>query len=395
MGGTTPAAHEELLATVRLLWPEDEVVLQTGRHTTVPAGPAATTELVAVPRARSVRLLVPGRPRAAAARAMLRFSTATPRRESVTRLVASLTLRVGGGRLLPDRILVTGSGEGSLVAHLTEVLGQPVAVSLGIGTARVNRKPVLEVFDTQGRSMAFVKVGASDVSRADVSAEAVALARLSGRSWQHFAVPRVLHRGTWRGAVLLVCSALPSAPQLRPRAAHRIPSAAMQELATAFAGPTVPLGELPWLAGQRRVVAALHDDATRRRMDACLTALVERHGAATVPTGAWHGDWTPWNMSRSRGVLHVWDWERFEERTPAGLDPCHYAVNLATRQEGTRPEVVHAGLARAGADRPTAALYLLAALTRYLPLVEVEHGDRIVPRAETFLRAFEELLNRP
>lgn len=395
MGGTASAAHDELLATVRLLWPDDEVVLRTGRRASGPVATTPRTELVAVPRARSVRLLVPSRPAAAAAQAMLRFSTATPMRESVARLAAHVGLRAGGGRLLPDRIGVTGPGTGSVVAHLSEILGQPVVVSLGIGTARVNRKPVLEVFDTRGRSLAFVKVGASAVSRADVSAEAAALQRLSGRSWREFTVPEVLHFGTWRDAVVLVCSALPSAPELHPRAARRIPRAAMLELATAYAGPPVPLRELPWLTDQHRVLAGLSDDASRRRMEACLTTMVEQYGAVPVATGAWHGDWTPWNMSRRRGVLHVWDWERFEEQTPTGLDPCHYAVNLATRREGTRPDVIRAGLHAARAERHTAALYLLAALARYLPLVEVEHGERIAPRAQTYLTTLEEILSRP
>ena len=55
-----------------------------------------------------------------------------------------------------------------------------------------------------------------------------------------------------------------------------------------------------------------------------------------LPLGAWHGDWTPWNMSRRRGRLQLWDWERFETGVPLGLDRCHYGVNAVVRRDGAR-----------------------------------------------------------
>lgn len=380
---------EALLDAVRELWPADEVVLE--RRTGRPAG--SLVELVAVPHARAPRLLVPMQPAGAASRSMLRFSSATPARESVARLGVAGLLAAHLGRLLPDRVVVRGDGTGSLAAHLTDVLGRPVVLSLGVGTARVNRKPVGQVFDLRGRGVAFVKVGMGAVSRADVTAEAAALDRLAGRTWRHFALPRVLHFGPWGDAVVLVLSPLPSSAELRPGAAATIPFTAMRELADAFAGPAVPVSESGWFQRQRTAATGLADDGHRERMTSALDGLADLAGDRPQPTAAWHGDWTPWNMSRHRGRLQLWDWERFEEDCPPGLDPCHFAVNLETRNRGTRPDTIRRGLEHAGATRLGGALYLAAALGRYLPLVQVEHGDRIAARAEVFLQVLEERLN--
>ena len=49
--------------------------------------------------------------------------------------------------------------------------------------------------------------------------------------------------------------------------------------------------------------------------------------------GAWHGDWTAWNMARHGDRLLLWDWERFEVGVPIGWDALHHALrsDLDTR----------------------------------------------------------------
>ena len=51
--------------------------------------------------------------------------------------------------LLRQRVEIRGGHDG-LAEHLSEVLGTRVSFSISIGTARVNRKPVLQVFDEDG-----------------------------------------------------------------------------------------------------------------------------------------------------------------------------------------------------------------------------------------------------
>jgi hypothetical protein len=116
-----------------------------------------------------------------------------------------------------------------------------------------------------------------------------------------------------------------------------------------------------------------------------------------LPVGAWHGDWTPWNMARVPGEdrVRLWDWERFETGVPRGIDRFHYLVNAVTRRDGTTPATIRSGLALAGADaaragsaeHTLAGLYLLAVAARYLPLSEGPGGEDIASRATAVVEA--------
>ena len=121
--------------------------------------------------------------------------------------------------------------------------------SVGIGTERVNRKPVLQVFGADGRTVAFAKLGDSDQARSDVGAEAVALSLLARRGWRRLQPPKVLHHGTWEGMELLLLSPLNTAVQ-SPRGHARAPTAAMTELADAFGGGFAQVAGLRWMARQ-------------------------------------------------------------------------------------------------------------------------------------------------
>lgn len=89
------------------------------------------------------------------------------------------------------------------------MFGETVDVSLGLGTARTNRKPVLQVFDARGRSLAFVKVGENSVTEPLVRAEAASLRRLGECELPRLLeVPRLLHLGRWEGATVVAMTAL-------------------------------------------------------------------------------------------------------------------------------------------------------------------------------------------
>ncbi|MDP3890363.1 hypothetical protein [Nocardioides sp.] len=390
------AQHEDasaaIISVVGTLWPGATVELTRGRR----RSPTADAEFIVMPHARSPRLLVPSSPPSAAARSMLRFSAAISPGETASRVAVAAALRLGSTAAFADRIRIAG-GDPSLADHLGRLLGEPVTFSLGIGTARVNRKPVLQVFDQRGRTLAFAKIGDSPVSRADIAEEVTALRQLTDVSWRRLQIPRVLHYGDWGDHSVLLLSALPTRPQLPGRRAGRPPVDAMRELSETFAGPTMPLRELPWLAHHRQIADRLADPETGRRFRTCLDQTVALVGDHTITTGAWHGDWTPWNMARGAGLIRLWDFERFETGVPTGLDHAHYTVNATTRSHGTSPDTIRAGLALAGAlpDDPGSAphrrgaLYLLAALSRYLPQTEVAGGEHIAHRAQQFLTTLE------
>ena len=52
--------------------------------------------------------------------------------------------------------------------------------------------------------------------------------------------------------------------------------------------------------------------------------LVASAGHVELTFGAWHGDWTPWNMATTATTVLVWDWERFGTGVPVGYDALHF-----------------------------------------------------------------------
>jgi hypothetical protein len=377
-----------LVSTMRALHPGAEVNVVRGRR----RDPAASAEYVVLPNRKTPKLLVPAAPARAAAGAVRRFSADATYSDTVRRLAVSALAQGRGVSAFPDRVVVHGPREGSLAAHLDEVLGTRVVFSVGIGTERVNRKPVLQVFGADGRTVAFAKLGDSEQARADVAAEAVALSLLARRGWRRLQPPKVLHHGTWEGMELLLLSPLETVVQ-SPRGHSRAPTAAMTELADAFGGNFHQVAGLPWMARQHATAETLNDRRRRGMMLGCIDRLCATAGDLEWRTGSWHGDWTPWNMARSGQRVLLWDWERFETDVPIGLDRCHYLVNALTRRRGTSDETIRAGLAAAGATPETpgspshalGALYLLAVAGRYLPLAEGPRGNDIAPRGEQVL----------
>lgn len=379
-----PPVSEAYQAQARVLWPDAD-------------RGGGSYRLAAVPNARSPRLLVPASSPRAAAAALLRFSSALGPRDVVARTGYAALLRAGLGRRLPAVDLPEGPS--SLRTHLAAVLGEPVELSLGLGTARANRKPVLEVFDRRGRRLAFAKVGTTAPTRAHVDAEAAALRRLADVDLPaDLLVPRLLAHDTWQDCSVLLMTGLPSAPP-RGRDADRVPAHEAEALARAFAEPALPLGATPWWGSVAPPVGG--DPATTARQEAGRSALADLDDRlAPLDRGAWHGDWTPWNQSRTRHGLALWDWERFETGVPVGLDRCHYAVNAAVRRDGPRAAVVLSGLRTAGlepgspADRRLAGAYLLTVAARYARDAATATGEAaavVARRTDLVLDALEDL----
>ncbi|WP_181310262.1 hypothetical protein [Nocardioides campestrisoli] len=406
-----------LCETLARLWPQARVELVRSRR----SDPAATVEFLVLPSARAPRMLLPAAP-AAAAGAVRRFSATAGPGEIAARTAASGALRVGAARALPDRVRVYAEpgAPTPLVDHLGDALGTaPPTFSLTVGPARVNRKPVLQLFDTDGRSLGFAKLGDSPTAAEHVRAEADALEVLATRRFDTLRVPRLLHRGAWQGIDVLVQQDLgvrPGSALVRtPALAHR----AEAELEAAFAEDPAPLASLAWWGRCHERAGAAAEPALAARFREAMELVAARYDAP-VPVSAWHGDWTPWNMAPGRrdtapgrretapgrretapgrgGTLLVWDWERFETGVPAGMDALHFAVNAATRRHGATADVVRNALLAAGTSASTrsstgastGAAYLVAITSRYLEMSGAPGGGLIVPRAVTALELVEE-----
>ena len=385
---------DALVSTVSGFWPGSEPAAHVrGRGGATESG---STSFVVIPHAASPRLLVPLSNRAAAAQSMQRYSAALTVPEAARRKALGAALRVGGARMFGDRVQVVTSGASDTLArYLSSVLDEDVSFSLGIGTARVNRKPVLQVFGPDGRDLAFVKIGNTPVSDADVRSEAVALEALATKQWTRLQVPRVLHAGTWNDMFVLVMSSLPTSLQRVPKKLRTVPRPAMDELTTAFSEGAQPLEDSPLWGRLEQSAGTLEDDDQRERLLHAREVVAQRAAGRSWDIGAWHGDWTPWNMARLGQLVQLWDWERFETGVPSGLDRFHFSVNEFCRTHGMEVDTIREGLELAAGGKRgrdpeqdvLAATYLLSITARYLTLAQGMGGEAISRQGGTTLRA--------
>ncbi|GAA4579067.1 hypothetical protein GCM10023176_56110 [Micromonospora coerulea] len=362
---------------------------------------------VVVPSAARPRLLVPtGSPRAAAS--AVRHSTeAVGRKAKLVRQGLATAFRLGLGPLVfRDRLVVEDAAGGTLDAHLAEVLGAPALVSMHIGPARANRKPVLQLLGPDGRALGYAKLGVDPLTRTLVDVEAAALRRLADLPLGPVTVAGVLHHGDWHGHALLVQEALPvRLPRADPAAAEAAERAAMVAVAgclgvwrRSYAG-----------SGHAARLAEAIDDLGARPEAGRLHAVLKTVADAdpTVAFGAWHGDWNGGNSAAlADGRVLVWDWERFEGDVPAGYDALHRAVQTAIGHDGVEPTAAARALIEgaAGTLAPfnqdgrdadlVAVLYLVELAARYLRDRQAEAGARLGHVDAWLLPAVEEHLAR-
>jgi hypothetical protein len=94
----------------------------------------------------------------------------------------------------------------------------------------------------------------------------------------------------------------------------------------------------------------LKDARTRETLARAGEVLVDRAGDMVLAFGAWHGDWSPWNMASTKSALLVWDWERFSSDVPLGFDAAHYSLQTAIARRSTSPSAAVEGCLDAAPD---------------------------------------------
>jgi len=374
-----------------LLWPPTaEMTLYGGTHgwpqisgavRPRALGGAARSEgrdFVLIPGVRHPRLLVPAAPRAAAA-ALRQYGQ--PRSWAARLGVAAFALGLSsglGGTLLGVRVRVTAPPEAeSIESYLKAVFSPDIRVSVRLGPARANRKPVLQLHTTSGEPVGFVKIGFNALTRDLVRAEAASLAWLARTGLDGISVPRVLHHDQWHGMDVLVLSSLPVWQRRRALTTAQL-SAAMGTVARVGGLQQEASASGVYLRRLRERLGAADPGAERTALLEALDALAATGGCAGLTFGAWHGDWSPWNMASTTGGLLLWDWERFATGVPVGFDALHYWLQsevgpqhrdplaAATDLPGhAAPLLAPFGIG-AGQARLIAALYLADVATRYL-----------------------------
>jgi hypothetical protein len=325
-----------LLTTSRLLWPQPADV-NVGRHPRrrQRTSSQVVSEFLIVPNARKPRMLLPANSRGAAAAAVRRQSHWQARMDRGRRRALSWLLSAGVAQpFLQDRLVVSmprGSSPqlDSIESYLCSVLGRELVVSLGVGKARANRKPVLQVFTPNGETIGYAKVGGTPLTSRLVREEADALAALNslpGGSLNSLHVPQLLHHGLWRDFEIVVQSPLYGRTH-RHRRATRVPLEAMRELGHALGVTAAPLTSGAYWTAVRQGLKAFDPQTSAEFLR--IADRIERTVTTDLLFGSWHGDWTPWNMAWTRGRAMVWDWERFSSTVPLGLDLVHYLVQCA------------------------------------------------------------------
>jgi hypothetical protein len=345
-------------------------------------------DYVVVPDARRPRLLVPLVSRRVAAAAVRRYAEPQGRLARLKRDAVVAALRTGASAvLLRDRLRICGHPGDTIDGYLRETLGVDLALSVHIGPARANRKPVLQLLTPDGSTVGFAKVGTGDLTRRLVRAEAAALIALTRQGLRHLSVPRVLHCGQWNGHEVLVQSALPVWLPRAPMTPDRLADA-MRELAAAFTLRHGPLDDSTYWLDLRGRLIAVADQPDGAALASAAQTLVDRRGPSILRYGAWHGDWAPWNMAALADTLLVWDWERFTVGVPVGFDAVHYElqrrIESGSNASAAVDQTVHlADRLLAGFDvepearQLTALLYLIDLAVRYLADRQAEAGARL------------------
>lgn len=385
-GGESARRTAYLTEVLPLLYPPPCAVSLPGSSTVDGAG----REYVVLPDMRRARLLAPAGSTRVTVGAVRRYSEPQSLASRMKRGAVVAALRTGASRvLLRDRVRVsTPDGADHIERCLRELLGVSLVPSVHIGPARANRKPVLQLLDDVGRTIAFVKLGINELTRGLVRAEARALLTIANAGFRHLATPAVLSTGQWRGHEILASSALPID---RPRVplGPDVLRAAMREVCGVAGLRRQRLADSRYWARLRARLAGLTATGDGRALAAAARDLVLRTGDGTLEFGSWHGDWTPWNMASTSVGLLVWDWERFDTGVPVGFDPLHHRLQAAIVRDGRQPRAAvadcladAAGLLAgfgvpAVAARVTALLYLVDLAARYLGDRQAEAGARL------------------
>jgi hypothetical protein len=349
-------------AEVSSLWPEPATVA-AARST-----PAGRTGYLVVPSVRRPRLLVPLD--VPGADKMLRRHAGNPAERTARRLWRLLHKSGVAGRLPITRLTVRPDPTG-IEAYLGACLSRPVRVGVLLGPPRANAKPVLQVFDEAGATVAFAKLGPTPLTAALVDNEAAALSSLGRSGTRTFSAPAVLHHGRWHDIPVLVQQALDlSQSNLAP---VRPPMAVMAEIAALPGISEHRLDGSDFLASVSLATEPSWHGIDMRPFEQLHAALA---ASGACPFGGSHGDFGPWNMGTDGNRFQVWDWERFAASVPLGFDAAHYRASQAFADdvEPARAWTCIVGdvrelLAVVGSDPALAATaarcYLLAICARY------------------------------
>lgn len=332
MTNSTTERLDSLLETLTELFPAGGVQFE-------PRLPPDTQGWRLVPTSANPRLAVPATIPRAAMFSAIRPCASDRLIHKARRYGLAGVLRTPlSARLMPAGISV-GHYAGSIAEHLQHIFGQPVCFGLMTGSARANRKPVLGIYDLSGKELGFAKIGLSDLAAELVSNEHQALLAMNGITSADINVPQIISYDYWADRPVLVMSAL------RPNALQKplnLPLQAVRAIISSSPVHICPLGNSAWYRSTVQQLDQLPEVYEAQQLLALLTELAQREADQELGFGAWHGDFGPWNMARTTAAPMVWDWERYAQQLPLGLDLYHFSAHERLREIGNMPQALSA-----------------------------------------------------
>ncbi len=356
--------------------------------------------LLVLPHARRPRIVVPSGRRASAAALRRHGEPGSVRTRLAARALATL-LASGLGRFAGDSLGTGGPPGGQTIeSYLATLLRRPVQVSMHLGAARANRKPVLQLLSQDGETIGYAKIGVNALTSGLVEAERATLTGLAAAGLELMRLPGVLAHGCWNGLAVLVLSPLPVWLRRRPLRSGQL-HAALAELSGlgGISSSVLPGSQYLDQLGGRLGLAARSQE--KDRLSSALGRLAETANGPELSFGSWHGDLTPWNLAHTGAGLLVWDWERFGTGVPVGFDALHYWLAARVARTGADPalaacECVERAASLLGpfgigpaAARLTALAYLAELSARYLADRQEEAGARLGAPRRWLLPALE------
>jgi hypothetical protein len=337
-----------------------------------PAG-RPVAQWIALPSVRTPKTLIPIKG-AAASVALTQFNDSMSQYARLRKWLVGQGARLGMGRFSGGRMVAivghpTDPGSDLLGGVLPEFFGEPIVTSVMLGERlRPNAKPVLQILRPDGVVLAYAKLGWNSLTNDLISNEARFLDAWAARPSRTLTVPRRLGLIDWNGVLVLLVEPVPQRVFRRgPRA--QLPSpAVVREVASLGGERSGPLSGAPSVRRLIDAADATADDAIRTVALGAVGRILDEVGDLSIHWGTAHGDWGPWNMSRTSGGLHVWDWERAAHGVPVGTDVLHFCFQ--TRALGSRRTVSRTvAVTLAAADRHLADLGIERRLRN--PLLEL------------------------
>ncbi|MEO8477656.1 MAG: hypothetical protein ABI572_11495 [Actinomycetota bacterium] len=334
-----PGASSDLVWIADVLWGGVDGIGVTLEQP--PSGTDVLERYRVVPNARAPRVLVPAE-RATGAGALAAGAGTRSGGARLGRRAAAAVIGAGmGGTFFRDQLLVYGAPGAQmslaaprgqrLAAALEELLEVPVSLVVNVRPPSPSRKPVVQVVDGDGATLAYAKVGWNTATDERLAAEAIALSAMAGSAGTVVA-PRLREAGAWGGHRLVVSAPLPASIR-RWRAASPPPVAATREVVERLGSTgSSTYAESP----VRERLRATWEDAARTGADPALAVAIgdlldalDRVSGIELEHGGWHGDWSPWNLGIDDGGVVAWDWEHAGYDVPAGLDLPHFCFQRA------------------------------------------------------------------